>query len=117
MNRPFNILSLAIHLAPARAESAEAAIAALPGVDIVARGDAHRLAVTISDTDDALAIDSVTAIHRLPGVVSASLVYHAMDDAEIEPAVPMASACTCGGHGGCHGAGSENHSHPTDRRA
>jgi nitrate reductase NapAB chaperone NapD len=82
------VLSLVVHLAPAMAAEAEARIAALPGAEIVARGEGSRLALTVVDTADELAIDQATAIHRTDGVVAVSLVYHAMDDAADDIAAP-----------------------------
>jgi nitrate reductase NapD len=103
-----NIMSLVVHLAPGQAEAARAAILAMPGVEIVAEGDGARLAVTVIDTPEAMAIDQATAMHRTQGVVAVALVYHAIDDAEAEtPAAPVTAAdeaaapsCSCGGRGG-----------------
>jgi nitrate reductase NapD len=77
----FNVCSLVVHLAPARAEVAERAIAALPGVEIHGRADKCRLIVTAVDGPQTKAVDQITAIHRAPGVVSAALVFHAFDSA------------------------------------
>ncbi len=81
MTDDFNICSLVVHLAPARATAAERAIAALPGVEIHARADNCRLIVTAVDGPQTKAIDQIAAIHRTPGVVSAALVFHAFDSA------------------------------------
>jgi nitrate reductase NapAB chaperone NapD len=101
-----NVVSLIVHLAPAQADAARAAIAAMPGVEIVAEGDGSRLAVTAIDTPDTMAIDQATAMHRTEGVVAVALVYHAIDDAEAEhPAQPeTAHACSCGGSSACQHA-------------
>ncbi len=82
MNDVQNICSLLIHLAPARAAEAERAIAALPGVEIHARPEHSRLIVTAIDSVQAKAFDQIAAIHRTPGVVSASLVFHAFDESD-----------------------------------
>ena len=82
MTEAHNICSLLVHLAPARAEAAARAIAALPGVEIHAQPDASRLVVTAIDGENVKAFDQIAAIHRTPGVVAASLVFHAFDSAE-----------------------------------
>ncbi|HMN74373.1 MAG TPA: chaperone NapD [Rhodoblastus sp.] len=79
MSAEFNICSLVVHLAPARADEAARAVAALPGVEIHARTDDSRLVVTAVDQAATRAFDQIAEIHRTPGVVAASLVYHAFD--------------------------------------
>jgi nitrate reductase NapD len=39
--------------------------------------------VTVEDTDDNSAGDTVLALHRLPGVLSAALVYHHFEPEQI----------------------------------
>ncbi|MFV0279381.1 MAG: chaperone NapD [Rhodoblastus sp.] len=82
MNGAYNICSLVVHLAPARAKEAALAVAALPGVEIHAQTADSRLVVTAVDQDDARAFDQIAEIHRTPGVVAASLIYHAFDTDE-----------------------------------
>ena len=82
MSGEYNICSLVVHLAPARAEEAARAVAALPGVEIHARTADSRLVVTAVDQPETRAFDQIAEIHRTPGVVSASLVYHAFEGDE-----------------------------------
>lgn len=77
----FNVCGIVVHLAPERAQGALEALAALPGVEIIGASPEGRVALTAIDTPDALALDQLTAMHRLPGVVSASLTYHAFEPA------------------------------------
>ena len=77
--KPINICGIVVHLAPDKAASALEALATLPGVEIVGHTSEGRVAITAVDTPDTLAIDQLTAMHRLPGVVSASLAYHAFE--------------------------------------
>lgn len=79
MSGEYNICSLVVHLAPARADEAARAVAALPGVEIHARTADSRLVVTAVDQPETRAFDQIAEIHRTPGVVSASLVYHAFE--------------------------------------
>lgn len=97
--KKINVCGIVVHLAPHHSETALEALKALPGVEVVGQSAEGRIALTAIDTHDTLAIDQLTAMHRLTGVVSASLAYHAFDDAEAE-----AKACTCGGTGACHSA-------------
>lgn len=90
MSRPVNICSLVVHLAPARSKDAALAIAALPGVEVHEHTQDGRLVVTaIDEPGGAQAFDQIAQIHRTPGVVAASLVYHAFDD-ESEQGAPTA---------------------------
>lgn len=86
-NININVCGIVVHLAPERAQLALDALAALPGVEIVGHAEEGRVALTAIDTEHTLALDQLTAMHRLPGVVAASLAYHAF-----EPAQPAFSA-------------------------
>ena len=79
---PCNICGLVVHVRPDRELEVRPQIAALPGVDIHERADAGRLVVTATDEGEARALDQIAAINRIPGVVSTSLVYHAIDAAD-----------------------------------
>lgn len=79
----YNVCSLVVHLAPARAVEAERIVAALPGVEIHGRTADSRLVVTAVDIPGARAFDQIAEINRTPGVVAASLVYHAFDADEL----------------------------------
>jgi len=83
-----NICGVAVYLAPNAGEDLAARILALPGVELHASSGDCRLAATIVDTPASMAIDQIAAIHRLPGVVAASLIFHVVD-----PADDQADAC------------------------
>ncbi|MCW5703994.1 MAG: chaperone NapD [Bradyrhizobium sp.] len=82
-----NICGVAVYLSPHAGADVAAKIRALPGVELHASSGEGRLAATIVDTPGSMAIDQIAAIHRLPGVVAASLIFHAVDepDGESEP--------------------------------
>lgn len=92
MAETLNICGVAVYLAPNAGEDLTARILALPGVELEAASGDNRLAVTIVDTPDAMAIDQIAAIHRLPGVVAASLIFHAFD-AQDDTAECCGGAC------------------------
>jgi nitrate reductase NapD len=79
MMQNFNVCGLIVHLSPRHGEAAAEQIARLPGVDIHASSGVGRLVATAVDTATSLAIDQIAAIHRLPGVVAASIVYHGFE--------------------------------------
>lgn len=79
---PWNVCGLVIHVRPERLDALKAQIAALPGVDIQLTAPEGRLVVTAVDQGESLALDQIAVINRIPGVVSTSLVYHALDVAD-----------------------------------
>lgn len=91
-----NICGVAVYLAPDAGSDLTDRILALPGVELEASGD-NRLALTVVDTSASLAIDQIAAMHRLPGVVSASLIFHAFDTPDDESTVETEPAACCGG--------------------
>jgi nitrate reductase NapD len=77
-----NICGVAVYLSPGAGADLTAKILALPGVELQAASGKNRLAATIVDTPTSMAIDQIAAIHRLSGVVAASLVFHAVDESD-----------------------------------
>jgi nitrate reductase NapD len=92
-----NICGVAVYLAPDAERDLTGRILALPGVELEAASGDNRLALTVIDTPASLAIDQIAAMHRLPGVVSASLIFHAFDTPDDESAVEPEPAACCGG--------------------
>ena len=80
-----NVCGLVVHLSPWAGRQVSSAISALPGVDVHTEAVDDRLIVTVLDTDDSMAIDQMTAINRLPGVVSTTLAYHLIEDPDALP--------------------------------
>lgn len=88
-----NICGLVVHTTPAQLHAAAKAIASMPGCEVHLTEDkTGRLVVTAMDDGDALALDRLSDIHRLPGVVSAALAYHHLEDLS----EPAAHECACG---------------------
>lgn len=71
-----NICGVLVHVRPGWLERVCTAMATLPGVEVHhATGD-HRLIVTVEEAEEARAGETLVALHRIEGVLSAGLVYH-----------------------------------------
>lgn len=77
-----NICGVLVHADPDRVAAVAEAIRALPGTEIHGEAPGARLIVTVEDVEGAFAIDGLSAIHRVPGVVAAALVYHHFEPAD-----------------------------------
>jgi nitrate reductase NapD len=82
-----NICGVLVHANPAKVDTVLAALAGLPGVEMHQTGSGGRIVVTVEDGGNTTALDTMAAIHRLDGIVAASLVYH-----HFEPEMPAISA-------------------------
>jgi nitrate reductase NapD len=85
-----NICGVLVHAKPGRAAEIADALNALPNAEVHQITDDNRLIVTVEEADDRTAGDTVLAMHRIQGVLSAALVYHHFepdqepDDAAVE---------------------------------
>ncbi len=75
----FNICGVFVQTTPSRLEAVARTLAATPGIDIHQTADDGRLVVTIEDTPDKYASETLTDLRSVNGVLSASLVYHHCD--------------------------------------
>ena len=75
-----NICGVLVHCAPGEIGGVENMLTAIPGVEIHSRAPGDRLIVTAEDADHTNAADSILAIHRLPGVIAATLTYHSFEN-------------------------------------
>lgn len=74
---PLDITGVVVRTRPERAGAVAARLAKMPGVEVHAIGDEGNLVVTIEEHGgDKIAVDTLTAMAQLPGVVATSLVYH-----------------------------------------
>ena len=71
-----NICGVLVHAHPDRCAEVEQAIVALDGAELHHRVSGGRMIVTVEDTARSSAGETVLALHGLPGVLSAALVYH-----------------------------------------
>lgn len=79
-----NICGVLVHALPEKGEDVAAAIAGLDGAELHQTVPDGRMIVTVEDTGDTTAGDTVLALHRLPGVLSAALVYHHFESERID---------------------------------
>lgn len=74
-----NICGVLVHARPEHVAGVGAALAALPGVEVHRHTGDGRLIITIEDTPRRMASETLADVHKLDGVLSASLVYHQTD--------------------------------------
>lgn len=80
MQRPeLHIAGLVVHAAPARAPAVEDAVRRLDGACVHASTPQGKLVVTLEAPSDDAMTTAIGAIQRLPGVLSAALVYQCAD--------------------------------------
>jgi len=80
-----NICSLVVHARPENAKAVAQGLLALPGVEVHGGQDEGRLVVTVEDTAQSQAADTLAAINGVEGVISTVLIYHyGGDDLESE---------------------------------
>ena len=85
MSNGVNIAGVLVHAKADELESVRDGLAGLPGVDLHQTMDGGRLIITVEDVQDHSAADTILAVHRIPGVIAAALVYH-----HFEPDAPSA---------------------------
>ena len=71
-----NISGVLVHANPKKLIAVRQSLGGLDGVEIHGESEDGRLVVTIEDIGDKTAADTMLAVHRLDGVLSATLVYH-----------------------------------------
>ena len=88
-----HIASLVVHAAPSRRVEVERALGEMAGSRIHASSPAGKLVVTLEQPSAEAMTDTVLAIQRLAGVLSASLVYQCSDTLEaMNQEIPHAEA-------------------------
>ncbi len=76
MSDGVNIAGVLVHARTDKLDSVRDGLTGLPGVDLHQTMDDGRLIITIEDVPDHSAADTILAVHRIPGVIAAALVYH-----------------------------------------
>lgn len=75
----YNICGVLVQARPERQKAVEASLAVMPGVEIHEKAADGRLIITVEDTDQAWASETLANVHKIKGVIAASLVYHHRD--------------------------------------
>ncbi|MBL8698061.1 MAG: chaperone NapD [Alphaproteobacteria bacterium] len=78
-----NMCGVLVHAMPQRIDSVREALERMAGVAIHQILPQGRMIVTVEDTAGGSAIDSLAALHAVPGVVAAALVYHQFEPARV----------------------------------
>ncbi|MDP6567793.1 MAG: chaperone NapD [Alphaproteobacteria bacterium] len=71
-----NICGVLVHARPEQVDAVRQRVETLPGTEVHTITDDGRLVVTVEEDETTNAGDTVLALHRLEGVLNASLVYH-----------------------------------------
>jgi nitrate reductase NapD len=87
-----NVCGVLVHAFPDQVAEVVSALERLSGVELHGRAEGGRLIVSIEDAPSAKAIDGLAAIHALPGVVAAALVYHHCEPAPADAGAPAREA-------------------------
>ncbi len=76
MDGAVNIAGVLVHARPSDREAVRQSLAELPGVAVHAATEDGRLIITVEDEGDTCAADTLLAVDKVHGVLSAALVYH-----------------------------------------
>lgn len=82
-----NICGVLVHIRPEQMEAGRKALTEIPGVEIHGEADDGRLILTVEDTPGTWAGESMTQIHNVKGVLSASLIYHHCERNDVQEEV------------------------------
>ncbi|MDM8545204.1 chaperone NapD [Candidatus Venteria ishoeyi] len=77
-----NICGILVHAHPEGFAAVEQRLLAIPGVEVHGISEEGRAVVTLEEDDEDQMADSMLAIQRLEGVLSASMIYHQREDEE-----------------------------------
>jgi len=75
-----NISGVVVRTFPGDMERVTRSLSRLDGVEVHGASNDGRLVVTVEQPDDYLAADILTAMQGLPGVLSASMIYHQFEE-------------------------------------
>lgn len=84
MPEEIHIASLVVQALPENLVSVATAITEMDGVEIHAKGDNGKIVVVLEAPGTRGLTDKVSEIERIPSVVSAQLIYHQIDDDDLD---------------------------------
>lgn len=82
-----NICSCVVYTRPEQGAEVSARLMAIPGVEVIAGVPEGKLVVTLEDTADTQAADTLGAIGGVEGVINTVLIYHYGGE-DIEQSIP-----------------------------
>ena len=82
-----NVCSLVVHARPEMLGSVQTHLERLPGLEVQGESDEGKLIVTVEDTGQSMAADTMMAINDVEGVLSAVLIYHYGGDESLKEEV------------------------------
>jgi len=75
-----HIASLVVQCLPEKLEQVCSSIESLPATEIPTRAESGKFVVLLEMESEAELLDRITEIETMPGVISANLAYHQIDD-------------------------------------
>ena len=71
-----NICGCVVHTKIATGTAVARRLDAMPGVEVHAGADRDKLVITVEDTAERFAADTIGALQQVPDVINATLIYH-----------------------------------------
>lgn len=78
-----NVCGVLVHIRPRQSTEMEQRMLQIPGLEIHASTPEGKLVVTVEADDYGSAGDALMALNTLPGVLSASLIYHHAEETKV----------------------------------
>lgn len=76
-----NVCGVLVHANEKKLDGIIAAMRNFDGLEVHQTAPGGRVVITVEDTKTTRALDTLTAVHKLSGVIAASLVYHSFEPA------------------------------------
>ncbi len=75
-----NICGILVHARPEGFDAVRERLLSVPGVEVHGVSDEGRAVITLEEADEDRTAESLLAIQKLEGVLSASMIYHHRED-------------------------------------
>jgi nitrate reductase NapD len=80
-NEQFDMTGVVVHAHPDKSQAVVDHLTTLPGVEVHGQSKEGKLVVTIEELHgEKIAVDTLTTISNVPGVLSTSLIFHHSED-------------------------------------
>lgn len=74
-----NVCGVLVHANPKRLDEIVEAMRQFDGLEVHQTAPGGRVVITVEDTKTTRALDTLTDVHKLSGIISAALVYHSFE--------------------------------------